>query len=310
MERRRPRLRMQILKRSRGRLRSCVLVGLDMIAAALLRPGVTSQAVKAFQRTNCTIKVCGNIENSEHLDAALIFGGDGTVHRYLPELYRRKIPTLVVPKGSGNDFAKALGIANERAALRAWSEFCKSGGKNVREIDLGVVTKDDQETLFCCVAGAGLDAAANARANRMPPWLRGTAGYLLAAVQSIVWFEPAEFTIDGREHAIRRDGFFIAAGNAHRYGRGMRVTPRAELDDGLLDVCFVGAMNKTKLLFAVPTIFFGAHLRIRQVDYFQAQRVSIATGRPLDVYADGEYICQTPVRLSLLTRALKVIVPA
>src|SRR5262249_60982937 len=89
----------------------------------------------------------------------------------------------------------------------------------------------------------------------------------------------------------------------------MKVTPGAKLDDGLRDVCFVGAMNKMKLLFAVPTIFFGAHLGIRQVDYFQAQSMSIATGRPLDAYADGEYICQTPVRLSLLTRALKVIVP-
>ena len=281
-----------------------------MSAAVLLHPDVSPQAAELFRKLDPDLQVVANLQAAQTFHAALIFGGDGTVHRYLPELYRRKIPMLVVPKGSGNDFAKALGIANERAALRAWREFCTSGGKNVREIDLGVVTKDDQETLFCCVAGAGLDAAANARANRMPPWLRGTAGYLLAALQSIVSFEPAEFTIDGSEHAIRRGGFFIAAGNAHRYGRGMRVTPRAELDDGLLDVCFVGAMSKTKLLFAVPTIFFGAHLRIRQVDYFQAQRVSIATGRPLDVYADGEYICQTPVRLSLLTRALKVIVPA
>src|SRR5262249_29612275 len=142
-----------------------------MTIAALLRPGVSLSAVEPFRSSTGRIQVLPDLENaSQSLDAALIFGGDGTVHRYLPDLYQRKVPVLVVPKGSGNDFAKTLGIPNERAALRAWSEFCKSGGKNVREIDLGVITKDGQETFFCCVAGMGLDAAANARANRMPAW--------------------------------------------------------------------------------------------------------------------------------------------
>ncbi len=132
----------------------------------------------------------------------------------------------------------------------------------------------------------------------------------MAALQSIASFEPAEFSVSTGEREISRAGLFVAVGNAHRYGSGMKVAPRATLDDGLFDICFVGAMNKLKLLFAVPTIFVGAHLRIRQVEYFQAQSVSIATGRALDLYADGEFICQTPVKLSLLPRALKVIVPA
>ena len=90
----------------------------------------------------------------------------------------------------------------------------------------------------------------------------------------------------------------------------MRIAPRATLDDGLLDLCLVGSMNKLKLLCAVPTIFFGGHLRFREVEYLQARSVRIASARTLDVYADGEYICPTPVELSLIPRALKVIVPA
>jgi diacylglycerol kinase (ATP) len=282
-----------------------------VISAALLHPGVPPNAVDRFRLSvGANVRLLKSLNDHEPLDAALIFGGDGTVHRYLPELFKRQIPALVVPRGSGNDFAKALGIANEQAALRAWNEFLKSKGKNVRAIDLGVVRKDGQETLFCCVAGTGLDAEANARANRMPTWLRGTAGYLLAALRSIASFAPSGFTVTAGGREINRDGFFVAIGNAHRYGRGMKVTPRAQLDDGLLDVCFVGAMNKLKLLCAVPTIFFGAHLRIRQVEYLQAQNATIASARPLEVYADGEYICLTPVELSLIPRGLKVIVPA
>src|SRR5512136_1236513 len=107
-----------------------------MTTVALLHPDVPPQAILPFERGSCPIKIQENLESAERADAALIFGGDGTVHRYLPELYKRQIPALVVPKGSGNDFAKALGIANEDAALRAWIEFLKSAGKNVREIDL------------------------------------------------------------------------------------------------------------------------------------------------------------------------------
>ncbi|HKF21809.1 MAG TPA: diacylglycerol kinase family protein [Candidatus Angelobacter sp.] len=281
-----------------------------MTAAALLHPDVPPEAVASFRAIYPELSVVPDLKGIQGTHAALIFGGDGTVHRYLGELYKHQIPALVVPKGSGNDFAKALGIADEQAALGAWNDFCVSGGKNVKEIDLGIIKTGDLEALFCCVAGTGLDAAANARANRMPAWLRGTGGYLLAALHSLVSFAPAEFSVDTDGRQIRRVGFFVAVGNAHRYGSGMKVAPRATLDDGLFDICFIGAMNKLKLLFAVPTIFFGAHLHIRQVEYFQAQSVSIAAERPLDVYADGEYICQTPAKLSLIPRALKVIVPS
>jgi diacylglycerol kinase (ATP) len=89
----------------------------------------------------------------------------------------------------------------------------------------------------------------------------------------------------------------------------MKVAPCAALDDGLLDVCLVGKMSKLKLLCCVPTIFFGAHLGIKQVEYFQTPAVHIAADRPLEVYADGEYVCHTPLEIKLIPAALRVIVP-
>jgi diacylglycerol kinase (ATP) len=277
-------------------------------AAALLNPAVPASAIEPFCYVGHTVQIRENLDHSERFDAALIFGGDGTVHRYLPQLQQTKIPALVVPKGSGNDFAKALGISDERAALGAWKEFCATG-KNVREIDLGIIVSGQMEIPFCCVAGTGLDATANARANRMPAWLRGSAGYLVAALQSLASFQPAEFTVRASGREIQRAGFFVAVGNAHRYGSGMKVAPRAVLDDGLLDVCLVGKMSKLKLLLCVPTVFFGAHLGIKQVEYFQTRAAYIDADRPLEVYADGEYVCHTPLDIKLAAAALRVIVP-
>lgn len=215
---------------------------------------------------------------------------------------------LVVPTGSGNDFAKALGIRNVAAALQAWQQFCTQE-KNVKEIDLGVIRAGGQETFFCCVAGIGMDAEANARANRMAPWIKSRGGYVLAALQSLIAFKPAEMNITAEGREIRRSAFFVAVGNARSYGGGMKVTPQAALDDGLLDVCLVIKMNKLKLLCWVPTIFFGKHLRLKQVEYFKANQITIDTERKLDVYADGDYAGQTPVEIGLIPRGLRVIVP-
>ena len=279
-----------------------------MIAAALLHPDVSTKVVDRFRTSGVEIRIQDNLQDPTNLSAALIFGGDGTVHRHLSQLHQYKIPTLVVPTGSGNDFAKALGIRSVDIALRAWRQFCAEG-KNVREIDLGVIRAGGQETLFCCVAGVGMDAEANARANRMPPWLKSRGGYVLAALQSLIAFKPAEMSImtEGRE--IRRSAFFIAVGNALSYGGGMKVTPQATLDDGLLDVCLVSKMNKLKLLCWVPTIFFGQHLRLKQVEYLQATEIGIDAERKLDLYADGDYAGQTPVEIGLIPRGLRVIVP-
>ncbi|HLK52463.1 MAG TPA: diacylglycerol kinase family protein [Candidatus Angelobacter sp.] len=280
-----------------------------MIAVALLHPDVSPKVVDRFQGSGVEIKIQDTLDHSTNCSAALIFGGDGTVHRHLPQLHQHKIPMLVVPTGSGNDFAKGLGIRSVEAALGAWQQFC-ADQKNVKGIDLGLIRAGAQETLFCCVAGVGMDADANARANRMPPWLKSRGGYVLAALQSLIAFKPAEMKITAEGREIRRSAFFIAVGNALSYGGGMKVTPQATVDDGLLDVCLVSKMNKLKLLCWVPTIFFGQHLRLKQVEYFQASQVRIETERKLDLYADGDYAAQTPVEIELIHRGLRVIVPA
>jgi diacylglycerol kinase (ATP) len=284
-----------------------------MTAVAFLNPDVSPTVVEQFKNSGIEISIQRNLERGASFSAALIFGGDGTVHRHLPQLKQQKIPVLVVPAGSGNDFAKALRIFSVKDALQAWKQFCATG-RNVEEIDLGVIRPAGQtsiqEIFFCGVAAVGMDADANARANRMPAWLKGRGGYLLAGLRSLVAFKPVEISVTAGERKILRSAFFLAAGNAHRYGGGMRITPQAAMNDGLLDVCLVNKMSKLKLLCWVPTIFFGGHLRLKQVEYFQSPEVRIETGRTLDVYADGDYACQTPVEIGVLPKALKVIVPS
>ncbi|HEY7405205.1 MAG TPA: diacylglycerol kinase family protein [Candidatus Angelobacter sp.] len=283
-----------------------------MIAAAVLHPNLSPEIVEPFRIAGVELSIKDCLVAPKDCSAALIFGGDGTVHRHLQQLHHHQIPTLVVPTGSGNDFAKALGIFSVKDARRAWGQFCATG-RNVQEIDLGVIEPIDppskEEIFFCSAAAIGMDADANARANRMPVWLKKHGGYLLAGLQSLLAFRPVELSVAAGERRIRRAAFFLTIGNAQRYGGGMRVTPRAIMTDGVLDLCLVSKMNKLKLLCWVPTIFFGGYLRLSGVEYFQSQSVRIESAGELHIYADGDFACSTPAEISVLPKALRVIVP-
>jgi diacylglycerol kinase (ATP) len=257
---------------------------------------------------------------ADDVDIVLLFGGDGTIHRHLGALVNLALPVLVVPAGSGNDFACSLGLRRVRDSLAAWEQFCR-GARNVRTIDLGLITalKRGGEapsggTYFCCVAGVGLDGEVARRANQLPRWLRGHGGYALSMLPTIFSFEalPVKISVpvgETSEWTVRshQPTLVAAFANTPFYGGGMKVAPRANLDDGLLDVCIVAAVSPLRLLRLFPRVYAGRHLGIREVEYFQAERVRVETEEPQDIYADGEFVCRTPVEVSVEKAALKAV---
>src|ERR1700686_691939 len=109
-----------------------------MRAAAILGLGCSAKNLKPFQSDPSVEWRMGMPGSSEQADVILLFGGDGTVHRHLGQLVRLGLPVLVVPAGSGNDFAHSLGLGRVRDSLTAWRKFY-AGEANVRSIDLGVI---------------------------------------------------------------------------------------------------------------------------------------------------------------------------
>jgi len=143
----------------------------------------------------------------------------------------------------------------------------------------------------------------------MPAWLRSSAGYLIAVTQALLAFKPVEIEVATGEGCMRNPALLIAVGNAHRYGGGVKIVPRAALDDGMLDICVVRSISKLKVFLCLPLIYFGGHTRLKEVDYFRADKLTIDSKPPLEVYADGEFVCDTPVEIGLVRRGLQVIVP-
>jgi diacylglycerol kinase (ATP) len=299
-----------------------------MRAAAIVGPGNISKIVEKFRRIGDVEWISGPPASSNDADLVVVFGGDGTVHRHLPQLVSLRLPVLVVPCGSGNDFARALKLRRVRDSLGAWRQFAASGNNNnnVRVIDLGAITELSEVVslpggvpaphklephYFCCVAGAGVDAEIARRANALPKWFRAHGGYALCAPREFLRFAPFPMKVSwGDEDATPAKPTILAAfANAPACGGGMKIAPDAQLDDGKLDVCIVRAMDAFKLFCLFPTVYFGRHLSFRGVEYAKTETARLETELPLDIYADGEYVCQTPVEFSVARSALKVVVP-
>jgi diacylglycerol kinase (ATP) len=298
-----------------------------MRAAAILGPGCSPKNLKPFQLDPNIAWHLGLPSPTDDCDIVLIFGGDGTIHRHLSCLVALGLPVLVVPAGSGNDFARALGLHSISDSLQAWQNFHREKSRetnNIRAIDLGMIkplgTPIQVPKYFCSVAGIGLDAEVARRANQLPRWLRGHGGYALSLLPALARFAPLPMKISTRDDndltqphskdwTLRSDQptMLAAFANTPTYGGGMKIAPRAQPDDGLLDVCVIAGVSPFKLASMFPTVYFGRHLRIREVSHFQTADALINTEYPLDIYADGEYVCRTPAEIAVQRKALQVL---
>jgi diacylglycerol kinase (ATP) len=284
-----------------------------MRAAVIFGLGTSPRDFEFFKANSTTEWMQGLPASSSQADAILIFGGDGTIHRHLPALVRLQLPVLIVPAGSGNDFARALKVRSVQNSLCLWRAF-EAGKIQARAIDLGVITSSaapEHLHYFCCVAGIGLDTAVARRANEMPRWLRGHGGYVLALLPLLAKFPafPLRLTqFNSADHAEFETSTLLAAfANTQFYGDGMRIAPEADFTDGKLDICRISMLSPLKLFCMFPTVYFGRHLRMPEVGYTRAERVVVQTDTPREIYADGELVCETPVEISVAAKMLHVI---
>jgi diacylglycerol kinase (ATP) len=301
-----------------------------MRAAAILGLGCSPKNLQPFQAATAIEWRMGMPAAAREADVIVLFGGDGTIHRHLGQLVRLGLPVLIVPSGSGNDFARALGFRRVGDSLKAWKKFCAGAG-SVRTIDLGMISScavageapaPHSQRYFCCVANVGLDSEVARRANLLPRWVRSRGGYVMSLLPAIFRFRAAKmkiFTASQEFQAARqpqswdvrsdRPTILAAFANTPTYGGGMKIAPLAKMEDGLLDVCVVADLDPLKLFCLFPTVYGGGHIKLPEVSYFQERRVRVETERPLDVYADGEYVCRTPVEITMQSAAMKIVYP-
>ncbi|MBR7742305.1 YegS/Rv2252/BmrU family lipid kinase [Phycicoccus sp. BSK3Z-2] len=237
------------------------------------------------------------------LDAVVVVGGDGMVHLGAQVCAGTDVPLGIVAAGTGNDVARALGLPVRDAAAAV--ERVLAG--RTRAVD-AVRRQDpgpDGSRWFVGVLAAGFDAVVNERANGWR-WPRGQARYTLAVLRELPGFRPIPYVLHLDDRRLETEAMLVAVGNGPSYGGGMRVTPDAALDDGLLDVLVLHRLPVAEFLRVFPRVFSGGHLGHPAVEVHRARRVRLeATG--IVGYADGERLGPLPLDLEVVPGALSVL---
>jgi diacylglycerol kinase (ATP) len=248
---------------------------------------------------------------TEGLAGLVVVGGDGAVHLGTNVVAGTGLPLGIVPAGTGNDIARALGIPHD--VDRAVADIVAALATRPRAIDAVRVGRPDAAAYewFLAVLSCGFDAAVNLTANtyRFP---HGHARYLRAIVAELPRFRPYGYRVRMDDETWESAGTLVAVANTPFIGGGLKIAPDADPEDGLLDVLVAGPFNRSGVVGIFPRLYQGTHVTDPRITVFRARSVTVEPvpelgPHPPVAFADGERIGPLPLRVEIVPGALSVL---
>ena len=244
--------------------------------------------------------VCGAIARG--VKSFVILGGDGTCSRVANAILKSGIDcgVAVVPSGTGNDFAKTLGVLG--ATARDVAELVAEGAS--ARIDIGRV--DGHYFLNSC--GFGFDASVLA-ATKNVRFLKGDAVYIYSALAQLFTYRGIGVSVDGAPDSARRNMLMVTVSNGQFLGGAFRIAPRASVIDGELDVGFFSDSNIIERVKSFAGTFRGTHLGLPSVKTVKVQTMTLNFSEPPAMEIDGElrHATSSTVKIECIPGALSVI---
>ena len=252
----------------------------------------------------------------------VVVGGDGTLNQLLPSLLAGAHTVALIPFGSGNDTARALGLLG-----MPWQQALQHAlNGQASRVDLGLAEfePDDSDVdvdhqkpglkrtisvPFISSFTTGFDSSVGLRALNGPKWLRGLPKYVLATVRELANLRTwqVQVCLDG-ESVHAGEALFASTLNTRSFGGGMPAVPHARMDDGKLDMLLAGQFNLFETLLMLPRLLIGKHLSHSKVRTQAFQTMTISAATPLPLAADGEYLgLAKRIKVSVLPSALAVV---
>ncbi len=226
-------------------------------------------------------------------EAVIVVGGDGMVHLAIQELAGTNVPLILIPAGTGNDFARTMNLDLDSPV----ASLNYALTHQPISVDLGRVNG----RYFAEILSTGFDSMVNERANRMR--IRSKIKYDLAMLFELPIFKPLEYeiSVDGRKMTTR--AMLIAVANGISYGGGMKICPNSDIRDGLFDLMILEPVSKFEFLKVFPKVFKGTHITHPKVRILQGKKITINS--KAIAYADGERIGPLPITAEIVPGALR-----
>ncbi len=230
----------------------------------------------------------------------IVAGGDGTLTQVVGAFAHTEVTLGVIPLGTGNSFARSLGIAPE---LETAVEAIVAG--RCTRVDLGRVNR----TYFANFSTLGLSADISGATSNQLKGAIGAAAYAVAGIRPLLTHRPFACRIRWGKNrlALRTHQVIVANG---RFFGDMPILPEATIDDGELAVFTTSGTTTWDAAKTFLALFAGKQLELRDAHYFSAPKVTVKTSPQVALAIDGDVIGHTPARFSVARRALRVMVPA
>lgn len=236
----------------------------------------------------------------DRYDVMFAVGGDGTVHEVAKRLIGKNVALGIVPTGSGNGFARHVGLP---LALEASLTTCSSG--RIATIDTASVNG----LPFLGIMGAGFDALIAHRFAESTR--RGMRTYVKKGLFAFAEYRPGEYEIDVDGETFRRRAFVVAVANSSQYGNNARIAPLASLQDGLLDLVTVENVSLFSAMPLLVRLFNGTIHRSRRAKLTHGKHIVIRRESEAPAHLDGEPL-MLPAELDvrIVPASLRVLVPS
>jgi YegS/Rv2252/BmrU family lipid kinase len=280
--------------------------------SALLRKADLSLAVKFTERKGDAIDLTQNAI-SEGFRKIITVGGDGTLNEVVNGVFTSSscrttdIVLSLIPVGTGNDWGRMFGIPLDYE--KAVKIICEN--KTLLH-DVGLVSyyngSEKKNRYFINIAGLGFESVVVRKTNLQKD--KGHGGkliYFYNLLTSLLSYNntKAEIIIDGE--IIHADVFSLNVGNGRYCGGGMRQTPRALPDDGLLDVTIINGMGKFEIIRNLKILYDGTILRHPKIDGYKCKNIKVSSESVMFAEADGESLGQTPVEFSIIAEGINIV---
>jgi len=236
-------------------------------------------------------------------DGFIGIGGDGTLHEIINGMLSRydgnKIPIGIIPGGSGNSYMHDLSLTDPLSAAKAIIQG------TTRSLDTARVHMNHIIKYANNMIGWGLVTDVGNRAEHFR-WL-GTNRYTILSVVEVFRHKNRSATLILDNKTIEDEFTFIIACNSIHVGKGMKMAPRAKLDDGLIDLIVIrSGASRTRLLQVLPKLFDGSHINEPEVEYYQTSKFSLIPEIDEILNIDGEIMGSTPIKVSMLSNAIEI----
>lgn len=229
-------------------------------------------------------------------------GGDGTVNEVVSALNGHKEVVFgILPFGTGNDFASALGIPGD--PVEAADLLVE---RHTSLCDLGMAN----DKVFTNVAGLGFDVDVLRSVEKHKRGSTGMLPYVIGILDALFHRHKIHcfVSFDGGEEE-EMDALIITACNGRRFGGGMLVAPEAKPDDGMFDICIAKWVGFFRMITLLPLFVKGKHIGKKPIKYLRAKSISVRTEGGFTVETDGELLISTPLTCTLLPGAITVVRP-